>query len=77
MTGPYDPAQRAAAARLQQAHPAWLVMYGPWTRLYFAYPRFPVPPGFVAAATTPGELDSLMRVTEMEAGPGQPRLGGR
>jgi hypothetical protein len=80
MTGPYDPAQRDAAARLQQAHPWWVVMYGPWSRLYYAFPRFcvpHVPPETFAAATTPGELASLMRVTELEARPGRPRPGGR
>jgi hypothetical protein len=77
VTGPYDRDQRAAAARLQQAHPAWLVLYGPWTRRYYAFPRFAVPPGTIAAAATAGELASLMQVTELEARPGLHFPGGR
>lgn len=81
-TGPYDPDERAAAASLERACPHWVILYGPWSRLYYAFPRFRMPPGTIAAATTTGELVSLMRVTELEARPGtgrgaRPRLGQR
>ena len=78
MTGPYDPAERAAAARLQHACPHWVILYGAWTRLFFAFPRFGVPPGTIVSAPSPGELVEWMRTTELETRPGPPhRPGGR
>ena len=64
---PRDPAQRRTAARLQQSHPHWLVMYGPWSRQYWAYACFDVPQGMILAATDPRELASLMHQAELAA----------
>jgi hypothetical protein len=47
------------AARIEQSNPAWLVMWSPYFRRYYAYPRFSVPKG-----TPPQEraaVDSLRR----------------
>jgi hypothetical protein len=77
-TGPYDPAQVAAAGRLQDACPHWVILYGPWTRRHFAFPRFPAPAGTILSAPSTDELREWMRTTELEARPGPPpRPGGR
>jgi len=64
MTTAYDAEQYLAAARLQQASPDWLIIYGPWTRRYFAFPTFHAPPGTILSAPSTavsrsrGEADS-------------------
>ena len=40
MSTAYDPQQRRTAARLQHASPDWLILYGPWSRHYYAFPTF-------------------------------------
>ena len=77
MTGRYDPAARHAAARLQAASPGWMVLYGPWSRLYYAFPRFAAPPGTILAAPATRELAAWMRTTELQTTPGPPPRPGR
>jgi hypothetical protein len=60
MTVPYDRGQRRTADRIEQQNPAWVVMYGPWTRHFWAYPRFSAPPGTIIGARTATELLPLM-----------------
>jgi hypothetical protein len=74
---PYDPGQRKAADRIQRQHPAWLVMYGPWTRHFWAYPLFPVPRGTILNAPSTGELVAWMRTTELAASDQPPARPGR
>lgn len=66
----YDPAQREAAARLARENPGWYVMWGAWTRRYFAYPVFDVPPGTLFSATSISNLLIRMRQAELAAMPG-------
>jgi hypothetical protein len=73
--GRYDLAQYREAARLQQAHPAWLVLYGPHSRHFWAYPAFDVPRGTIASATSPGDLVVLMRQLEITATTSRPPAG--
>jgi hypothetical protein len=74
MTRPRAPPPPAS----RPPHPHWLILYGPWTRHYFAFPRFHVPPGTILAAATTPDLLALMRATEQQASPGPPpRPGGR
>jgi len=71
MTARFDPAQRRAAARLTERYPGWLVIWGTWSREFWAFPTFGVPPGtFVHAPTTTGLL-ALMTRTELATS--QPR----
>lgn len=70
----YDPAKREAAARLARDHPAWLVMWGPHSRRYFAYPTFNAPPGTVLTATSSGGLRARMRQAELASAARQPRV---
>src|SRR5260370_18678676 len=40
MNREYDPRERSIAQFLQYRNQAWLIMYGPWSRLYWAYSIF-------------------------------------
>lgn len=65
---PYDPGQRRAAGRIERQNPGWVIMYGPWTRHFWAYPRFSTPRGTILDAPSTAELLPLMRAAEL-AGP--------
>lgn len=66
----WDPRQRALAARLQADSQGWLVMYGPWSRRFFAYSlRQGVG---VLSAPTISELWQLMQEAEAAAAPTRP-----
>lgn len=67
MRGLYDPDQRRAARHLERNDPAWLVMYGPWTRHFWAYPRFAAPRGTILHASSTRELLAMMRTAELES----------
>jgi hypothetical protein len=60
-----DQRLRHAAGQIQRRHPYWLVMYGPYSRRIWAYPRFDVPPGTLLAEADPPELDTRMSEIEM------------
>jgi hypothetical protein len=69
MTPPYDPAQRRAAARLTHRHPGWLILWGTWSREFWAFPTFDVPPGTLIHAPTTTALQALMNHTELVTRP--------
>ncbi len=60
----YDPSQRLTAARLQHTNPHWLLMWGPHSRRYYAYPLFGAPPGTIVSASAPDRLVTRMRQAE-------------
>jgi hypothetical protein len=60
----HDPGQRAAAAAIERDHPLWVVLYGPYTRTFYAFPWFAAPPGTMAAAPAPGLLLNTMQALE-------------
>jgi hypothetical protein len=60
-----DQRLRNAAGLIQRQHPHWLVMYGPYSRKIWAYPRFDVPPGTLLAGDDPSGLDAQMSEIEM------------
>jgi hypothetical protein len=60
----YDPGQRLTAARIQQASPHWLLMWGTHSRRYFAFPLFAAPPGTIVTASGPDRLLTRMRQAE-------------
>jgi hypothetical protein len=64
----FDPGHHQEAARLQRAHPAWLVLYGAYSRKFWAFPTFATPPGTIVTAATPTDLAILMRQAEITAG---------
>jgi hypothetical protein len=69
VTTRYDPTQRRAADRLQQRNPNWAIIWGTWSRQYWAYPRFHTAPGTLVHAADPATLLAHMRQAELTASP--------
>jgi len=72
-TGPapgefYDPERREVAAHIEwQKQGAWVVIWGPYTRRYWAFACWPLPEGGqVVSASDPDELYTEMRRVERE-----------
>ncbi|GII87029.1 hypothetical protein Ssi03_50190 [Sphaerisporangium siamense] len=73
----WDEDKRATAARLDQLEPGWHVMYGLWSRRFFAI-AICCPVALMVEALTAEELRERMREGESEAmaarGPGSLRV---
>jgi hypothetical protein len=69
----YDPGQRELAARIERAFPRWLVMWGAYSRQFWAYPCFRVPRGTIAHAARPDDLAVMMRQIQRSAAMGGAR----
>ena len=67
MGEPWDPQERELAARLTRRTVHWLVLWGPYSRAYWAFPCFAAAPGTILAAPGPRELLTQMRATELAA----------
>jgi hypothetical protein len=67
VTTPYDPEERHTAARIQRANPPWLILWGTYSRLYWAFPLFRTRPGTIISASTPQELTQRMRHAELHS----------
>jgi hypothetical protein len=65
--GPLDPDERHTAARLHQCNPQWLILWGCYSRLYWAFPLFDAPPGTLVSAPGTRQLLASMRQTERPA----------
>lgn len=61
-----DDQQRQIASEIEQNRPAWLVMWGCYTRLFWAYPKFMVPSGTIVSAFSPYQLLAGMDSVEAE-----------
>lgn len=57
--------RREVIGNLRQRHPDWMIMYGVYTRMFWAYPLFTTRAGNYVGAADPAELDR--RMTEAEA----------
>ena len=58
---PGDRARREQAARVEEVFPGWLVMWGPYTRQFWAFPRFAAPAGTIAQAADATALAGIIR----------------
>lgn len=56
--------RRDIAQRLNAREPAWDVMYGVASRLFWAFPSWRAPSGLIVSAPTPDELLAQMRAAE-------------
>ena len=63
----YDPDEHDTAVRIGEANPQWHVMWGSWSRRFWAYPHFAAPRGTLVSSPDPGELIARMRSAEVEA----------
>lgn len=53
------------AAAIGREHPHWLVMWGVWSREYWAFPMLAVPQGTLVHAPDPGMLAAAMAEVEI------------
>lgn len=60
----WDERQRAQAAHLDAQEPGWSVLYGVWSRSFFAFAVWPAARGVVVDARTPEALREAMREAE-------------
>ena len=70
-----DDWERRTAAQIERSHPHWMVVWGCYSRMYWAFPRFPVPKGTIARSGDPERL--LAEVDWIEAEAGMPSAGWR
>lgn len=61
----WDPAKRAAAEELDRLEPGWLVMYGTWSRRFYAIALWEAPCPVLLDARTAEVLRGLMRQAEV------------
>ncbi len=64
----WDDPQRQVVGSLRQRHPGWMIVYGRYSRMYWAFPKFTVFPGNYFGATDPSELDQRMLTAEQDLG---------
>jgi hypothetical protein len=62
-----DHEQHRQVTRLGAVFPRWLIMWGAYSRQFWAYPRFDAPRGTIAHAADPGDLAAKMRAIELAA----------
>ena len=65
-----DRVQRENAVRVESVFPGWLVMWGLYSRKFWAYPRFDAPPGTIAQAADANTLAGIMHRIERSAADG-------
>ena len=62
-----DDQERQVAAEIERSHPNWMVLWGCYSRLFWAYPRFLVPRGTIVSAPNGDMLLADMHSVEVEA----------
>jgi hypothetical protein len=61
-----DDQERIVARMIEVSHPQWMVMWGCYTRLFWAFPRFRVAPGTIVSSWSPQNLITDMKDVEDE-----------
>jgi hypothetical protein len=64
----WDERQSAWAAHLDRNTPNWSIIYGPWSRVFWAFAAWPAPRPLVVDARTPEGLWEEMRAAEASPG---------
>ena len=57
------------AQRIERDNPAWIVVWGVYTREYVAFPKFRAPPGTMLCSRNPNTLAAGMRQIEFTFNP--------
>lgn len=58
--------QRHTAELIQRHHPAWLIMYGPWSRKFWAFSILPALPGRAVILSTADPRDLTTQIRDAE-----------
>jgi hypothetical protein len=73
-----DDQQRRTAEEIEQSHPNWLVIWGCYSHLFWAFPLFHAPSGTILSAASGQRLVAAMREVEAaQPGLSEPWLAGR
>ncbi len=69
-----DDQGRQVATEIEQSHPHWVVMWGCYSRLFWAFPQFQAPKGTIVSAPSRERLLADMHSVEVEvsANPREP-----
>lgn len=59
-----DDDQRELARRIEQVFPQWVVLWGAYSRQFWAFPQFRVPRGTIAHAASPDDLAGMIRAIQ-------------
>lgn len=62
-----DEQEWRSAAEIEQSHPGWIVIWGCYSQLFWAFPRFQVPRGTIVSAPEQSQLLADMHRVEVEA----------
>jgi hypothetical protein len=62
-----DDQERRVATEIERSHPNWVVLWGCYTRLFWAFPHFLAPQGTIVSAPGPDRLLADMHSVELEA----------
>lgn len=62
-----DRNKRQQATRIERVFPHWIVMWGAYTRQFWAYPCFSAPRGTIVHAASPDDLVGMMRAIQRSA----------
>jgi hypothetical protein len=62
-----EDSHRQAAKDLEAQRPGWIVVWGVYSRRYWAFPLFNVPPRTILHATDPRDLATRMVHVELSA----------
>jgi hypothetical protein len=63
-----DDAARQTAGQIQHAFPLWLVIWGTWSREWWAFPCLDAPKGTILHSSTADGLVQQIRATELALG---------
>jgi hypothetical protein len=66
-----DDQERQFAAEIEQSHPDWVVLWGCYSRLFWAFPYFQVPQGTIVSAPDRDRLLADMQSIELEVNAGR------
>jgi hypothetical protein len=61
-----DDQERQVAAEIEQSHPHWAVMWGCYSRRFWAFPYFQAPQGTIVSAPDRDRLLADMRSIELK-----------
>jgi hypothetical protein len=64
LIGRYDVHQRRIAAQLQRENPCWFIMWGCYSRQFWAFPLFSVPSRTIVTARDAEKLLAMMYAAE-------------
>jgi hypothetical protein len=66
-----DDQERQVAAEIEQSHPHWVVLWGYYSRLFWAFPYFQAPQGTIVSAPDRDRLLADMHSIELKVSAGR------